>query len=179
MMALKRAVGFRESVGDRYDLSTFASDSASQLDVLGHDGDTLGVDGAKVGVFEEADEVGFAGFLESHDCGALESKLGLEVLGDLTYETLEGQFADEQLGTLLVTPDLTKGDSSWPVTMWLLDTTGGRGTLTGGLGCQLFSWSLSSSGFTCGLLGTSHIFSVCVLSVQRCNEARTTRNRTL
>ena len=34
------------------DLSSLSTDAAGQLDVLGHDGDTLGVDGAKVGVLE-------------------------------------------------------------------------------------------------------------------------------
>ena len=59
-----------------------------RLDVLWHDGDSLGVDGAQVGVFEEADQVGFAGFLESCDGGRLESQVGLEVLGDLSDQTL-------------------------------------------------------------------------------------------
>ena len=49
------------------DLSTFSTDSASELDVLGHDGDSLGVDGAQVGVFKQTNQVGFAGLLESHD----------------------------------------------------------------------------------------------------------------
>ena len=40
--------------------------------------------------------------------------------------------------------------------MGLLDPTGGRRTLAGSLGGQLLTWSLSSSGFTGGLLGTSH-----------------------
>ena len=40
-------------------LGTFTTDTSGQLDVLGHDGDTLGVDGAQVGVFEETDQVGF------------------------------------------------------------------------------------------------------------------------
>ena len=39
------------------DLSSLSTDAAGQLDVLGHDGDTLGVDGAQVGVLEEADDV--------------------------------------------------------------------------------------------------------------------------
>ena len=38
-------------------LGTFATDSSGQLDVLWHDGHTLGVDGAKVGVLEDSDEV--------------------------------------------------------------------------------------------------------------------------
>ena len=34
-------------------LSTLATDTAGKLDVLGHDGHTLGVDGAEVGVLKE------------------------------------------------------------------------------------------------------------------------------
>lgn len=48
------------------------------------DGDTLGVDGAKVGVLEERDEVRLDGFLKSADGGGLEAQVGLEVLGDFT-----------------------------------------------------------------------------------------------
>lgn len=36
----------------------------SELDVLWLDGDSLGVDGSQVGVFEEGDEVSLSGFLE-------------------------------------------------------------------------------------------------------------------
>ena len=78
-------------------LSTFSTDTAGKLDVLGHDGHTLGVDGAQVGVLEETDQVSLAGLLQSHDGGALEAQIGLEVLGDLTDETLEGELADEEL----------------------------------------------------------------------------------
>ncbi len=41
----------------------FTANAAGQLNVLGHDGDALGVDGAEVCVLEEADQVGFGGFL--------------------------------------------------------------------------------------------------------------------
>ena len=44
-------------------LSTLSTDTAGELDVLGHDGDTLGVDGAQVGVLEQPDEVSLAGLL--------------------------------------------------------------------------------------------------------------------
>ena len=87
-------------------LSPLAADPPGQLDVLGHDGDPLGVDGAQVGVLEEADQVGLAGLLEGHDGGALEPEVGLEVLGDLSHQALEGQLADEELGGLLVPSDL-------------------------------------------------------------------------
>jgi hypothetical protein len=41
-------------------LRALATDAAGELDVLGHDGDALGVDGAQVGVLEEADQVGLS-----------------------------------------------------------------------------------------------------------------------
>lgn len=48
------------------------------------DGDTLGVDGAQVGVLKEGDEVRLDGLLQGTDGGRLEAQVGLEVLGDLT-----------------------------------------------------------------------------------------------
>lgn len=48
------------------------------------DGDTLGVDGAQVGVLEERDEVGLDGLLQGTNGGGLEAEIGLEVLGNLT-----------------------------------------------------------------------------------------------
>jgi len=44
-------------------LSTLSSDTSCQLDVLWHDRNSLGVDCAQVGVFEETDEVALASFL--------------------------------------------------------------------------------------------------------------------
>jgi len=41
----------------------------------------------------------------------------------------------------------------------LLDATSGGRALPRGFSCQLLSWRLSSSGFTRGLLGTSHFLS--------------------
>ena len=140
------------------DLSTFTANTASELDVLWHDGDTLGVDGAQVGVLEETDEVSLAGFLESHDCRALEAQIGLEVLSDFTNQALERQFADQQLGRLLVTTDLTKSDCARPVTVRLLHSSGCRCTLASCLGGQLLSGGLASRRFASGLLRTSHVF---------------------
>ena len=137
-------------------LGTFTTDSAGKLDVLGHDGDALGMDGAEVGILEKADEVSLGRLLKGHDGGALEAEIGLEVLGNLADKTLEGELADEKLSRLLVTPDLTKSHSSGPVTMGLLDTASGWGRFAGGLGGQLLPRCLSTGGFTGGLLGTSH-----------------------
>ena len=137
-------------------LSSLATDTSGQLDVLGHDGHTFGVDGAQVGVFEETDQVSLASLLQSHDSGALEAKIGLEVLSDLTDQTLEGQFADQQFGALLVSSDFSESHCSWPVTMGFLHSASGRSGLPRSLGGQLLARSLSSGRFTSGLLGTSH-----------------------
>ena len=52
-------------------LGTLTTDTPGQLDVLGHDGDTLGMDGAQVGVFKETDEVSLGSFLQSANGSAL------------------------------------------------------------------------------------------------------------
>jgi hypothetical protein len=88
--------GWLSSVGSR--LRALATETTGELEVLGLDGDTLGVDGGEVGVLEEGDEVGLGSLLEGHDGRRLEAEVGLEVLGDLTDETLEGELADEELG---------------------------------------------------------------------------------
>ena len=137
-------------------LGTLPTDSAGKLDVLGHDGDTLGVDGAQVGVLEETHKVSLAGLLESHDSRGLEPEVSLEVLGDLSHQTLEGQLADEELSGLLVSPDLTESNGSWPVSVGLLDSSGSGGRFTGSLGGQLLPGGLASGGLPCGLLGTGH-----------------------
>ena len=141
----------------RNNLSALATDTAGQLDVLGHDGDTLGVDGAQVGVFEETDEVGLGSLLKGHDGRGLEPEVSLEVLGDFTDQALEGELADEKLCALLVTTDLTESHGTGPVPVGLLDASGGGGRLASGLGGQLLARSLSSGRLAGGLLGTSHL----------------------
>lgn len=138
-------------------LRPLTTDTASQLDVLWHDGDTLGVDCAQVGILEKSNQVSFTGLLQCHDGGALESQVSLEVLGDFSDETLERQFPDQQFGALLVATDFTESDCSWPVTMGFLDSSRGWCTLPGGLGSQLFSWGFSSRRFPCGLLSSCHL----------------------
>ena len=75
-------------------LCALTTDAAGQLDVLGHDGHTLGVDGAQVGVLETADQVGLGGLLQGQEGGALEAEVRLEVMGDLADEALEGELAN-------------------------------------------------------------------------------------
>ena len=55
------------------------------------------MNGAEVGIFEDAHQVGFTGFLEGHDGGRLESKIGLEVLSNFTDQSLEWKFSEKKL----------------------------------------------------------------------------------
>ena len=45
-------------------LGTFTTDTASQLDVFRHNGHSLGVNSAQVGVLKKADQIGLGGFLK-------------------------------------------------------------------------------------------------------------------
>jgi hypothetical protein len=137
-------------------LRPLATDTAGQLDVLGHDGDTLGVDGAQVRVLEETDEVGLCGLLEARHSGALEAQVSLEVLSDLANQPLEGQLADEQLSALLVPTDLTESDGPRSVPVGLLHTAGGGRRLASGLGGQLLTGSLATGGLASSLLCAGH-----------------------
>ena len=106
------------------DLRSLTPEATSQLDVLGLDGDTLCVDGAQVGIFEQGDEISLDGLLEGADGRALESEVALEVLGDLTDETLEWELSDEEFGRLLVSTNLSEGDGAGLISVGLLDTSG-------------------------------------------------------
>ena len=155
-VALKRAVVVCGAAADS--LSSLSADATGQLDVFGHDGDPLGVDGAQVGVLKQADQVSLTGLLQSHDSGALEAQVGLEILSDFSHQALEGQLADQQLRGFLVATDLSQSHGTGPVAVRLLHAAGGRGALTGSLGGQLLPGGFASGGFTSGLLGSCHDF---------------------
>ena len=69
----------------------------TDLNILRHNGDALGVDGAQVGVLEQAHEVSLSSLLKRQNGSALETKVVLEVLRDLTNQTLrhESKRADK------------------------------------------------------------------------------------
>ena len=113
----------------------------------GLDGDTLCVDGAQIGVFEDTDEVSLNGFLESTDGGRLEAEIWLKVLGNLTNEALEWQLADQELSRLLVPTNLTESDSPGFISVGLLDTSGGRGGPADGLGRKSLTGGFAAGGF--------------------------------
>ncbi|KAF5175179.1 Cytochrome p450 [Thalictrum thalictroides] len=59
------------------------------------------------------------------------SLICLVILSNFMNKTLEGEFADEKFSALLVFPDFTKSNSSWPETMGFLHSSG--------CGCRLTS----------------------------------------
>lgn len=109
-----------------FNLRAFTTDAASELNILGHDSDTFAMDGAQIGVFKQGDEVSFGSFLKGKDGSALKTQIALEILGNLTNQALEGEFANQKFSRFLVFTDFTKSDSPRAVTVRLLDTTSGR-----------------------------------------------------
>lgn len=137
-------------------VSVVTTDAASEDHVLLHDGHTLGVDGAQVGVLEEANQVSLRGLLEGSDGRALETQVSLELLGDLTNEALEGELADEQVSGLLVATDFTEGDGTGSEAVRALGTTSG-GVLAGlllGSASSSLAGDLTTSVTANGLLST-------------------------
>ena len=77
-------------------LRAFPTDTADELNVLGHDGHALGMDGTQVGVFKETNKVGLCSLLKGEDSRSLKPQITLEVLGKLTHKTLEEELVDER-----------------------------------------------------------------------------------
>ena len=137
---------------------SLTSDSLGELHITGHDGDSLGVDGAKVGVLEEANHVSLSGLLKGKDGGRLESKVALGLVGNLTDESLERKLSDEELRGLLVSSDLSEGDGTGLESVGSLDTSGGVGSLSsGGLVADGLSGVLGTGRLSSGMLGSSHL----------------------
>jgi len=64
-------------------LRTLATNATRKLNVLGHDGDALGVNGAQVGVLKQAHQIGLRRLLQRRNGAGLETQVGLEVLRNL------------------------------------------------------------------------------------------------
>ena len=109
------------------------------------------MDRAQVGVLKETHQIGLGGFLEGQDGRSLEAQITLEILGNLTNQTLERKLSDEEVRALLVPANLAEGNGSGSVSVGLLDSSGGGGGLASGLGGELFAGSLSSGRLASGL----------------------------
>ena len=141
----------RICVFDPFILASFTADATSQLDILWHDGHTLGVDRAQVGIFEKTNKVGFGGFLKREDRGALEPQVCLKILRNFTDQPLERKFADQKISRFLVSAYLAQRNSPRPVAFGFLDAA------IAPLPCifrrKLLAWGFATGGFTRGLLG--------------------------
>jgi len=135
---------------------SLTTDSAGELHVLGHDGDSLGVDGAEVSVLEKTNHVGLRGFLEGENGGGLESEVVLELRGDLTDESLERKLSDEELGALLESSDFSESNGTGSETVGLLDATSRSGLLLGLLVGDVLAGGLASGVLAGGLLSACH-----------------------
>ena len=79
------------------------------------------MDRAEVGVFEEAHEVGFSGFLEGEDSGRLPPEPSVQILRDFCHKALEGGLANKKLGGLLVATNVAEGDGSGAIAVRFLE----------------------------------------------------------
>ena len=84
VVAPKRAVCF---VVQAIYLCSLSADSAGQLNVLGHDGDALGMDGTQVGVFKESNQVSFASFLKSYPSSCTSWRCQANLWSDLRRDS--------------------------------------------------------------------------------------------
>ena len=90
-----------------------ASDSSGQLHVFSHHGDSVGVDGTEVGVFEEASEIGFSGFLESDQGLGLESEFIVDTRSERSHDSVEWSSWQQHIGRLLISLDFSESDGAW------------------------------------------------------------------
>jgi len=137
-------------------LGPFASDSSGKLNVLGHYGDPLSMNGAEVSVFKESNQVSLSGFLKSRNGTALEPQICFEILCDFANQTLKGELSDQKLCALLVLPDFPQSHGSRPEPVGLLHSAGCRSRLPSSLRRQLLPGSLAASWLTRRLLSTGH-----------------------
>jgi hypothetical protein len=64
--------------------------------------------GTQVCVLKQSNEVCFQRLLEGKYSSALETNVILEILSNLSYQTLEWRLANQKVSQLLVSPDLSK-----------------------------------------------------------------------
>ena len=89
-----------------------APNASCELNISNHDGDSFGVNGCQIGIFEQMDEIIFRGFLQGHQGLACPAKLlawtSEMVLGHLSHESGKGQFPQQQISRPLITLHHTK-----------------------------------------------------------------------
>jgi len=110
------------------------SNSLRQLEISGHDCDSLGVNCNQICIFKQGNHVCFSSFLKSKDSLTLETDFISEMGGNFLHQALEWQFSDEQLSCLLVFSDLSESDCPWFKSMRFFDSQRNGCSLPGNLG---------------------------------------------
>ena len=110
-------------------LEPLTTDAASQIDVLLHDGDSRGVDGTKIGIFEETSEITLSCLLKSEKSLRLESQLTVDAVANAPNETLEWSLSQKKIRDLLVPLDLSQCNCARSPAHLLLHATLSRGGL--------------------------------------------------
>lgn len=96
------------------------------MKILGHDGDSFRVDRTEVGILEQTDKVSFSCFLKCEDSLRLESYVVFHLHRDVSYESLEGKFANKQVRRLLILADFSERDCARSELVGLLHSSSGR-----------------------------------------------------
>lgn len=93
---------------------TFATKSHGKLNILGHNGNSLGMNGAKVHVLKDSYKVCFGSFLKVHEGGTLKtSKSGVrngspDIFRNFAHESLERRLGEQEVCRLLIATNLSK-----------------------------------------------------------------------
>ena len=95
------------------------SDMSGQLDILRHDCDAFGMNGAQVSVFKKTDEMCLCRLLQCQDCPTGKVEPAFKVLGNFPYQSLKGKPPYQKFSRLLKPTNLTKGHSTRPIPVWL------------------------------------------------------------
>ena len=110
------------SIHDKQTLLTFTTNTTCQLQITRENRYSFGMDRTQVTIFKQTHQICLTGFLKCQDGRSLETKIGLEILGNFTYQTLEWKFADQEFRGFLVASNFTKSNRTRSIAMRFLDT---------------------------------------------------------
>lgn len=139
-------------------LVLFATDLAHKIHVLWENGNALGMNGAKIGILEEPDQIGLGRILQREKCITIKAQIALEHLCDFTDKTNKWDFAQQQIRILLVSTNLHERPGPRTVSMGLLHTTSWPGSLASSPIWQRHARPLSALSLASCLFGTCHLF---------------------